>query len=69
MLEGGIDSAELLGSVSATKSAKSERAPCPAKYKYTDEQGNENLWTGQGRTQKAIAAALENGKNLVDFEI
>ncbi|WP_420065460.1 H-NS family nucleoid-associated regulatory protein [Pectobacterium colocasium] len=71
LLEDGIDPAELLGSgsVSATKSAKSKRAPRPAKYKYTDENGNEKLWTGQGRTPKAIAAALENGKTLEDFEI
>ncbi|MBG0751126.1 MULTISPECIES: H-NS family nucleoid-associated regulatory protein [Pectobacterium] len=69
LLEDGIDPAELLGSVSATKSAKSKRAPRPAKYKYVDENGNEKLWTGQGRTPKAIAAALENGKTLEDFEI
>ncbi|QDX97105.1 DNA-binding protein [Pectobacterium carotovorum subsp. carotovorum] len=69
LLEDGIDPAELLGSVSATKSAKSKRAPRPAKYKYVDENGNEKLWTGQGRTPKAIAAALENGKSLEDFEI
>ncbi|GKV79204.1 DNA-binding protein [Pectobacterium carotovorum subsp. carotovorum] len=69
LLEDGIDPAELLGSVSATKSTKSKRAPRPAKYKYTDENGNEKLWTGQGRTPKAIAAALENGKTLEDFEI
>ncbi|MEH0875919.1 H-NS family nucleoid-associated regulatory protein [Pectobacterium cacticida] len=69
LLEDGIDPAELLGSVSTTKSAKSKRAPRPAKYKYVDENGNEKLWTGQGRTPKAIAAALENGKTLGDFEI
>ncbi|MGI8464470.1 H-NS family histone-like protein [Pectobacterium punjabense] len=69
LLEDGIDPAELLGSVSATKSTKSKRAPRPAKYKYVDENGSEKLWTGQGRTPKAIAAALENGKTLEDFEI
>ncbi|MBS4429240.1 DNA-binding protein [Pectobacterium punjabense] len=69
LLEDGIDPAELLGSVSATKSTKSKRAPRPAKYKYVDENGNEKLWTGQGRTPKAIAAALENGKTLEYFEI
>ncbi|MEQ9770948.1 H-NS family nucleoid-associated regulatory protein [Pectobacterium jejuense] len=69
LLEDGIDPAELLGSVSATKSTKSKRAPRPAKYKYVDENGSEKLWTGQGRTPKAIAAALENGKSLEDFEI
>ncbi|WP_323664105.1 H-NS family nucleoid-associated regulatory protein [Pectobacterium carotovorum] len=69
LLEDGIDPAELLGSVSGTKSTKSKRAPRPAKYKYVDENGSEKLWTGQGRTPKAIAAALENGKTLEDFEI
>ncbi|MFP9230862.1 H-NS family histone-like protein [Pectobacterium cacticida] len=69
LLEDGIDPAELLGSISTSKSAKAKRAPRPAKYKYVDENGNEKLWTGQGRTPKAIAAALENGKTLRDFEI
>ncbi|MGQ7745401.1 H-NS family histone-like protein [Pectobacterium brasiliense] len=69
LLEDGIDPTELLGSVSATKSAKAKRAPRPAKYKYTDENGNEQTWTGQGRTPKAIAAALESGKTLEDFAI
>ncbi|MDY4379102.1 H-NS family nucleoid-associated regulatory protein [Pectobacterium brasiliense] len=69
LLEDGIDPAELLGSVSATKSTKSKRAPRPAKYKYVDENGSEKLWTGQGRTPKAIKEALENGKSLEDFAI
>ncbi|ENU0116236.1 H-NS family nucleoid-associated regulatory protein, partial [Escherichia coli] len=45
------------------------RAPRPAKYKYTDENGNEQTWTGQGRTPKVIAAAIEAGKTLEDFAI
>ncbi|MFW6451956.1 H-NS family nucleoid-associated regulatory protein [Klebsiella pneumoniae] len=69
LLEDGIDPSELLGSVSATKSGKAKREPRPAKYKYTDENGNEKTWTGQGRTPKAIAAALESGKALEDFAI
>lgn len=69
LLEDGIDPAELLGSITTNKAAKSKRAPRPAKYKYTDENGNEQTWTGQGRTPKAIAAALENGKTLEEFEI
>ncbi|QQG27117.1 H-NS histone family protein [Pectobacterium carotovorum] len=68
LLEDGIDPSELLGGASS-KSVKSKREPRPAKYKYIDENGNEKLWTGQGRTPKAIAAALENGKTLEDFEI
>ncbi|WP_460216765.1 H-NS family histone-like protein [Escherichia coli] len=69
LLEDGIDPSELLGSVSPTKSGKAKREPRPAKYKYTDENGNEKTWTGQGRTPKAIAAALESGKALEDFAI
>lgn len=65
----GIDPAELLGSISTSKSAKAKRAPRPAKYKYTDENGNEQMWTGQGRTPKTIKEALDNGKSLEDFEI
>lgn len=41
----------------------------PAKYKYTDDQGNDKTWTGQGRTPKAIADAIASGKTLQDFEI
>ncbi|MDI5638182.1 H-NS histone family protein, partial [Salmonella enterica subsp. enterica serovar Kentucky] len=33
------------------------------------ENGNELTWTGQGRTPKAIAAAIEAGKTLEDFAI
>lgn len=68
MLEDGIDPAELLSLTSplAKATIKSRRAPRPAKYKYTDENGNEQTWTGQGRTPKTI---LEEGKTLEDFAI
>lgn len=69
LLEDGIDPYELLGSASATKSAKSKREHRPAKYKYVDENGNEKLWAGQGRAPKAIAAAIKSGKKLEEFEI
>ena len=38
LLEDGIDPAELLSSVPASKSAKAKREPRPAKYKYVDEK-------------------------------
>nr|HAW6796961.1 H-NS histone family protein [Salmonella enterica subsp. enterica serovar Enteritidis] len=70
LLEDGIDPAELLLAVGSSQpKAKSPRAPRPAKYKYTDENGNEQTWTGQGRTPKGIAAAIEAGKTLEDFAI
>ncbi|EJR4774326.1 H-NS family nucleoid-associated regulatory protein [Klebsiella pneumoniae] len=70
LLEDGIDPAELLSAVGSTKpKTKSTRTPRPAKYKYTDDNGNEQTWTGQGRTPKAIVAAIEAGKTLEDFQI
>lgn len=68
LLEDGIDPSELLGNPKSSRPA-TVRAPRPAKYKYIDENGDEKTWTGQGRTPKAIAAALEGGKALEDFAI
>lgn len=72
LLAEGIDPQELLsnyGSSSKSAKQKSSRIPRPAKYKYTDENGNEKSWTGQGRTPKAIKNALDTGKKLDDFMI
>ena len=69
LLEDGIDPSELLDAGSTSKTAKAKRTPRPTKYKYIDENGNEQTWTGQGRTPKTIAAALESGKTLEDFAI
>ncbi|MEN4833067.1 H-NS family nucleoid-associated regulatory protein [Pantoea vagans] len=72
LLADGIDPQELLGnygSSSTSAKQKSNRNPRPAKYKYTDENGNEKSWTGQGRTPKAIKSALDSGKKLEDFII
>ncbi|WP_270825935.1 H-NS family histone-like protein, partial [Aeromonas sp. QDB68] len=55
--DAGIDPSELVGTAAPAKaggSAKTKRAPRPAKYKYT-EDGQEKTWTGQGRMPKAIA--------------
>lgn len=68
LLEDGIDPSELLESVKS-KPIKAKRSPRPAKYKYTDENGNEQTWTGQGRTPKVIKEALENGKSLKSFAL
>ncbi|MBL1639138.1 DNA-binding protein [Klebsiella pneumoniae] len=68
LLEDGIDPSELLGNVKSSRPA-ALRVPRPAKYKYIDENGDEKTWTGQGRTPKVIAAALESGKVLEDFAI
>lgn len=70
LLADGIDPNELLANFNAAPAKqKSTRSPRPAKYKYNDENGDEKGWTGQGRTPKAIAAAIESGKKLEDFLI
>ncbi|ELP5899924.1 H-NS histone family protein [Vibrio vulnificus] len=51
------------------KRQKAKRAPRPAKYKYTNEQGEERTWTGQGRTPSIIQAALDKGAHITQFEI
>ena len=69
--DAGIDPSELVGTAAPAKaggSAKTKRAPRPAKYKYT-EDGQEKTWTGQGRMPKAIAEAIEGGKALENFLI
>lgn len=70
MLEDGIGPEELLGSFSAKSSvSKKTRDPRPAKYSFTDENGETKTWTGQGRTPKALADQLAAGKSLDDFLI
>lgn len=71
LLEDGIDPQELLNGFSPKKEtrSKSVREIRPAKYKYTDDQGNEKTWTGQGRTPKIIMNALANGDSLDSFLI
>ncbi|AKD37688.1 hypothetical protein I926_01790 [Pasteurella multocida subsp. multocida OH4807] len=66
----GITAAELailLGQESPAQRKK--REPRPAKYQYTDENGEVRTWTGQGRTPKMIQQALDAGKSLSSFEI
>ncbi|MBP2200505.1 H-NS family nucleoid-associated regulatory protein [Pantoea cypripedii] len=69
LLGDGIDPNELVGALQAAGKTRSKRAPRPAKYKYTDEDGQEKNWTGQGRTPAVIKAAIESGKSLDDFLI
>ena len=66
----GISPSDLLGSelAHAGKTAKKRKAR-EAKYRFIDQNGEEKTWTGQGRTPKPIANALENGKSLDDFLI
>ncbi|QPB42799.1 H-NS family histone-like protein [Rodentibacter haemolyticus] len=48
---------------------RKKRKPLPAKYRYTDVNGEQKTWTGQGRTPSVIQRALDAGKSLSDFEI
>ncbi|PSV26139.1 MULTISPECIES: H-NS family nucleoid-associated regulatory protein [unclassified Photobacterium] len=70
MLEAeGITAEELVALLGDAPKAKKKRAARPAKYKFTDENGEEKTWTGQGRTPKALQQLLDNGAQLSEFEI
>lgn len=64
----GIELADLMGG-EVSPSEKVKRAPRPPKYRYTDENGQEQTWTGQGRQPVAIREAIAAGKTLDDFLI
>ncbi|WP_261643118.1 H-NS family nucleoid-associated regulatory protein [Erwinia mallotivora] len=68
LLQDGIDPADLAGTETPRRQ-KANRAPRPAKYRYTDKDGSEKTWTGQGRTPQALAEALASGKKIEDFLI
>ena len=64
----GIDINELLqGQPEVEKVSK--RAARPAKYRYTDSDGQEQTWTGQGRQPVPIREAISRGQSLDDFLI
>ena len=71
LLADGIDPNELLNSLTVAKApGKAKRAARPAKYQYTEENGEVKTWTGQGRTPAVIKKAMdEQGKQLDDFLI
>jgi DNA-binding protein H-NS len=67
----GIEIEDLIAALggSSESKPKQKRAPRPAKYKYTDIDGSEKTWTGQGRTPKGIQQLLDQGQSLEDFLI
>jgi DNA-binding protein StpA len=66
MEEDGINPEELLGSFQAKSTAtKKSREPRPAKYSFTDENGETKTWTGQGRTPKLWQNKLQPVKVLM----
>lgn len=70
LADAGIDPSELVQGATAGKPPRegSKRAPRPPKYKYM-ENGQKRTWTGQGRTPKALAEQLEQGRQLDEFLI
>lgn len=69
--EDGIDPSELFPTVAVVSANKigTSRTPRPAQYQYTDANGVNKEWTGQGRMPKVIAEAIKAGKKLEDFKI
>lgn len=65
----GISATDLLALSGNVVNTSTKRAARPAKYRYSDVNGEVKTWTGQGRTPKPIAQALEQGKSLDDFLI
>ncbi|MCD8546960.1 MAG: H-NS histone family protein [Aeromonadaceae bacterium] len=65
----GIDPIELKELMGEIEKPAGKRAPRPAKYRYTDEAGQEKTWTGQGRQPVAIRTHIEAGGKLEDFLI
>ncbi|MGL4455407.1 MAG: H-NS family nucleoid-associated regulatory protein [Plesiomonas sp.] len=72
LINDGIDPNELFDMLANSKTAapkKAKRSARPAKYEYTDENGDLKTWTGQGRTPAIIKQALEAGQDLESFAI
>ncbi|MEO3990763.1 DNA-binding protein StpA [Pseudocitrobacter cyperus] len=65
----GISPEELADMKAALVTTPKKRATRPAKYQFTDFNGEVKTWTGQGRTPKPIAQAMAEGKSLNDFLI
>lgn len=67
----GIDVSEFIqvGEEVTKKVARKPRAVTPPKYEYIKEDGSTATWTGQGRTPKAIATAIQNGHSIEEFLI
>jgi len=69
LMKDGIDISDLAGLAQNESKPKAKRAPRPAKYKFTDENGETKFWTGQGRTPSPIKKALDAGGSLDEFLI
>ncbi|MDV6326621.1 H-NS family nucleoid-associated regulatory protein [Idiomarina sp. Sol25] len=73
MADAGIELSDILeqelGGEPIVKTTRKKRAPKPPKYEYTDENGEKQTWTGQGRMPKAIKTAVDSGTPLERFLI
>ncbi|WP_319784413.1 H-NS family nucleoid-associated regulatory protein [Oceanisphaera sp. IT1-181] len=72
MKKDGIDVEDLLGATQAKGVERKDRLPKvkkEPKYEYTREDNTVAYWTGQGRTPKAIAQAIQSGQSLEGFLI
>lgn len=69
LLEDGIDLSALISTENLPAKTRAKRPARPAKYQYTDENGETKFWTGQGRTPSVIKQSLDSGKTLADFLI
>ncbi|CAK6500235.1 DNA-binding protein H-NS (plasmid) [Pantoea sp. Nvir] len=69
LMKDGIDISDLADLAQNESKPKAKRAPRPAKYKFTDENGETKFWTGQGRTPSPIKKALDAGGSLDEFLI
>ena len=65
----GISPDDLVADIQPSMAVGKKRQPRPAKYRYTDHNGAEKTWTGQGRMPKPIAQAVAQGKSLDSFLI
>ncbi|MBB1200627.1 DNA-binding protein StpA [Enterobacteriaceae bacterium 89] len=65
----GISPLDLVADKAAVQRPGKKRAARPAKYRFTDINGEQKTWTGQGRMPKPVAQALAEGKSLDDFLI
>lgn len=63
----GIDPAELTGLKEQKKKSVSE--PLPARFEFTDENGEKKTWTGKGRRPKHLSHLIAAGAKLSDFAI
>ena len=69
LAELGLTANDLIdGEVAPVKPSK-KRKPLPAKYAYTDENGERKTWTGQGRAPRVIQQAMNAGGSKEDFLI